>query len=232
MLLRSFLSDAMHLLYPHHCLGCGSDILAKTELLCLRCIYELPHTRFEKFQHNPVEKIFWGRFPFRAAHSEFYFSKGQLIQHLMHELKYHGNLAIGEWLGALMGKILLQSGRFSGIDYLLPLPLYPDRERQRGYNQAEIICRGLSLSMHIPQQRGNLVRTRNTSTQTKKHRTERWDNVSGGFRVQDPDVLAGKHVLLVDDVITTGASLEACARAMLAVPGIQVSLATLAIASK
>jgi ComF family protein len=232
LFLKRFFADAIHLFYPHFCLGCGSDLLNEKDLLCLRCNVTLPHTKFETLAGNPVEKIFWGRFDLKAAHSEFYFSKGQVIQQLIHQLKYKGNREAGLYLGRMMGNHLINSGRFGTIDQLVPLPMFPAKEFRRGYNQATIICNGLSEAMNVPVHLNNVIRRYATETQTKKHRTERWENVAESFMVTDPAALAGKHILLVDDVLTTGATMEACCQAMSTIPEISISLATLAIASK
>lgn len=230
--IQHFVSDAFHLFFPHNCIGCGSDLLSETSLLCLHCISRLPHTGYESRKDNPVENIFRGRVSLREASSQFYFSKGQLVQQLIHQLKYKSNTEAGEWMGAVMARSLMQSSRFSNIDYLIPLPLYADKEFKRGFNQAEIICNGMSQVMGIPVLTKNVIRQRHTETQTKKHRAERWENVEGSFAIRRPSILHGKNILLVDDVITTGATLEACTQCLLTVPGIQVSLATVAIASK
>ena len=179
-----------------------------------------------------MERIFYGRLILEAATAGFYFVKGGLIQQLIHELKYKGNKEIGFYLGKLLGDKMLMSGRFDQIDYLLPLPLFADREFKRGYNQSEVICNGLSEAMNIPVLNGNLVRVHATETQTKKHRAERWENVADSFILRDPNALRHKHILLVDDVITTGASLEACAQSILKNADTKLSLATLALATK
>ncbi|RZM15235.1 MAG: ComF family protein [Pedobacter sp.] len=228
---KSLLSDAAHLFFPHNCMGCGNDVIAADNVLCLRCISNLPHTNFEKIAGNPIEKIFLGRINIHAASSQFYFSKGHLVQFLIHQLKYKSNVEAGEYMGAIMGKALLQSERFSNIDYLVPLPLYADKEFKRGYNQAKVICDGMSTAMQVPVHAKNVIRRYHTDTQTKKHRTERWENVEDSFKILQPEKLQGKHVLLVDDVITTGATLEACAQALAKIPAIRISLATLATAS-
>ena len=231
-LLKNIFAGALHLFYPHVCTGCGSDLLDDNNLLCLSCIHELPHTHFAPYAGNPVEKYFWGRLPLQAAHSEFYFSKGTLIQQLIHELKYKNNTQIGVYLGRLTGKSLLNSNRFNSIDALIPLPLNAAKEHKRGYNQAAIICNGLSAIMNIPVITGNVVRQHYTDTQTRKHRTERWKNVAGSFMVTNPSAIEGKHLLLVDDVVTTGATLEACGQVMLQQANIRLSIATLAHAEK
>lgn len=192
----------------------------------------LPETDFAARAGNPVEKIFWGRIQLQAAHSEFYFAKNELMQHLIHQLKYKGNIDIGIFLGELMGRSLCAASRFSTVGALVPLPLYPDKERKRGYNQAAIICEGMSAVMKVPVIKNNVLRQRYTDTQTKKHRTERWENVAGSFIVSNATQLAGKHVLLVDDVVTTGATLEACGSIIKAINNVSLSIATLAHAPK
>ena len=230
--LQNIFSSTLHLFYPHICTGCGSDLLKENNLLCLRCINDLPHTNFARYTNNPAEKIFWGRIPVAAAHSEFYFAKESLIQQLIHQLKYKNNTAIGFYLGELMGKSLLESNRFNNIDCLIPLPLYPDKERKRGYNQAAVICNGISAVMNVPVSIGNVIRQRFTETQTRKHRTERWQNVEGSFVVKNPAVLKGKNLLLVDDVVTTGATLEACGSILSRAEAAKLYIATLAHAVK
>ncbi len=230
--LKNIFNNTLHLFYPHLCTGCGSDLLQQDNLLCLHCINNLPHTNFAQHNNNPVEKIFWGRIPITAAHSEFYFAKEFLIQQLIHQLKYKNNAAIGFYLGQLMGKTLSASNRFNNIDYLIPLPLYPDKEHKRGYNQAAIICNGMSDVMSIPVLNGNVIRQKFTETQTRKHRTERWENVEGSFKIKNAETLKGKNILLVDDVITTGATLEACGSVVLQTEVAKLYIAALAHAAK
>ncbi|MGG9971150.1 ComF family protein [Ferruginibacter sp. SUN002] len=225
-------ANALHLFYPHICTGCGSDLINGDHLLCLKCINNLPHTNFAMHANNPIEKIFWGRLPLVAATSEFYFAKSSLIQQLIHLLKYDANKEIGIYLGELMGKSLQNTNRFRNIDALVPLPLFPDKERKRGYNQATVICEGMSNTMNIPVLNNVVVRQKFTETQTKKHRTERWENVAESFVVQNENKLTGKHILLVDDVVTTGATFEACGNALLKIEGLQLSVASLAYAAK
>ena len=152
------------------------------------------------------------------------------MQHLIHEFKYKGNKEIGIYLSKMMGTKMLESSRFSNMDYLIPLPLFADKEFKRGFNQAEIICNGIGEAMNVPVLTKNVIRGRHTETQTKKHRAERWENVSGSFIVKDAEVLQNKHILLVDDVVTTGATLEACAQIINKVSGIKLSIATLVTA--
>jgi ComF family protein len=230
--LKNIVSSTLHLFYPHTCTGCGSDLLGEDNLLCLKCIHQLPHTNFANIQNNPIEKYFWGRIPLTAAYSQFYFSKEFLIQHLIHQLKYRGDTKIGFYLGEMMGKTLLNSDRFAGIDALIPLPLYTDKEHKRGYNQATVICNGMSSVMNIPVLNGAVIRQHATETQTRKHRTDRWENVKSSFKLIRENELSGKHLLLVDDVVTTGATLEACGNIILQAQNVRLSIATLAYAAK
>jgi ComF family protein len=230
--LKSLISNLLHLLYPNICLGCGTDILEEGHPVCLRCLHELPHTEFVSFADNPIEKMFWGRIKISAAASEFYFVKGNVIQALIHELKYKNNKDLGLYLGRIMGKsIAAEAERFKVIDALVPLPLFPDKEKKRGYNQSLVICEGISEVLNIPIISRNVIREKATETQTRKKRKERWQNVENSFTVTNSIELSGKHVLLVDDVITTGATLEACASEILKVPELTLSIATLAYAT-
>ncbi|MFC4262628.1 ComF family protein [Ferruginibacter yonginensis] len=229
---KNLLTSVTHLFYPHICNGCGTDALSNQQLLCIQCINDLPYTYFEPVPQNPIEHIFTGRLAINAATAGFYFAKGAIMQQLMHELKYKSNKEIGIYLGSLLGEQLLQSNRFNNIDYLIPLPMFKDKEYKRGYNQATVICEGLQSKMNIPILHNTVIRSHYTETQTKKSRTARWDNVSESFKVQHPATLKGKHILLVDDVITTGATLEACAQKIYTVENVQISIATLTTASK
>ncbi len=230
--LKNIFSDFKHLFYPHICSGCGSDILADDNMLCAKCFVNLPSTLYAQYPNNPIEKIFTGRMKIEAAFAEFYFAKESLIQHLVHQLKYKGNKEIGVYLGEMMGRSLQKSNRFNNIDALIPLPLYPDKERKRGYNQAAVICEGMSQAINIPVYKDVLIRRRFTETQTKKHRTERWDNVEGSFAIKNEEKIKGKHLLLVDDVITTGATLEASGSRLLIIEDVKLSIATLTTATK
>ncbi len=221
----------LHLVFPHVCEGCGSDAPAQNELLCLKCISDLPRTNFHFFYNNPIEKIFWGRLAVRQAAAIYYFTKESRMQHLMHQLKYKGNRELGIYLGNLMGKAILETGRFQQIDALVPLPLHPSKEKARGYNQAGLLCKGISEVIKKPVMDKSVIRISHTETQTHKSRTERWKNMEGRFTVTKTEDLKGKHILLIDDVITTGASLEACGTSLLQVPELELSICTLCYAS-
>jgi ComF family protein len=224
------LDALLHLAFPHVCEGCGSDNLDAKSLLCLRCLAEMPATEYHLYSSNPIEKLFWGRLPLTTATAQYYFTKQSLMQHLLHQLKYKSNQELGRYLGQLMGHELNKSNRYSNIDALVPLPLHPEKERKRGYNQAFVLCQGMGEAMKLPVWKGCVMRTEMTETQTKKGRVERWQNMDGKFLVTNPVKLVGKHLLLVDDVITTGATLEACGRSLLEACS-QLSVAALCFSS-
>ncbi|MGC4037869.1 MAG: phosphoribosyltransferase family protein [Chitinophagaceae bacterium] len=220
----------LHFLFPHVCEGCGSDLLNKESSLCLHCLTELPATGFAMHPGNPVEKIFWGRMNLHSAAAAYYFSKESLIQELTHKFKYKGDKELGLQLGRLLGKYLALSGRFNA-DALVPLPLFADKERKRGYNQATILCEGVSEVLKIPVLKNIIIRPRHTETQTRKGRLERWENIEGKFISRDEQRIQNKHLLLIDDVITTGATLEACGSELLKANNVKLSIAALCIAS-
>lgn len=232
MIAPTVLQSLLHLFLPHHCAGCGNDIISEDQLLCLQCIDRLPVTNFHMHANNPVEKIFWGRIPLTHAASYMYFSKDSTLQHLLHQLKYKGRKDIGFFFGKRMGEVMLQSNRFNSIDALVPLPLFAARERKRGYNQASIICDGIAAELEVPVLRNVITRRAATTTQTKKGRAERWQNMEGKFQLLDAAPINNRHILLVDDVVTTGATLEACGHELLKGCNTRLSIFTMAYTLK
>jgi ComF family protein len=198
----------------------------------MHCINRLPVTGFHHHAGNSIEKIFWGRMPVTDAASYLYFSKDSLLQHIVHELKYKGNKELGLFMGRKMGEVLLQTHRFQNIDALVPLPLFAARERKRGYNQALILCMGIAEVLSLPVLDKAIRRHTLSETQTNKNRIDRWLNMQGKFELLHPDAIAGKHILLVDDVITTGATLEACGQELLTTPATRLSIMTMAYTVK
>jgi ComF family protein len=219
-----------HLLFPHVCSGCGSDLLSEESMLCMRCVEAMPETNFDNHPNNPVEKKFWGRLRLVGATAQYYFTKESLMQHLMHQFKYKGNKDLGLQLGRMMGESLKRSNRFN-VDALIPLPLFPAKEKKRGFNQATVLCDGMAEYMNVPVLNDVIIRPQFTETQTKKGRIERWLNMEGKFILKNPEAITNKHILLVDDVVTTGATLEACGTELLKADNACLSLATLYYAS-
>ncbi len=226
--LTAYLDDFAHLFFPHNCLGCHTDTLQKDALLCTACLLQLPSTGFFSKPGNTVEKIFYGRIKLRAAGSAFYFSKESVLHQVVMQLKYHGNRDAGSYLGKLCAHEIKASGRFDDIDVIIPLPLNKRKEKKRGYNQAMLIAAAIGEVIGKPVLATAVTRNVFTETQTQKDRISRWQNMEGVFDVNDPGVLENKHILLVDDVLTTGATLEACAAKILMVPGTSLSIATVA----
>lgn len=187
----------------------------------------LPLTEFNLYRNNPVEKIFLGRVPIAFAFSYLYFNKGSIVRQLLHRLKYESDKEVGMFFGRLMGRAILNIPGVEPVDLIIPLPLHPRKEKSRGYNQAWLIAEGISEVTGIKAGSNLMVRTSQTSTQTHKSRAERWQNTQGIFRVEKKENLEGRHILLVDDVITTGASLEACAKELIQC-GCMISMASMA----
>jgi len=229
--LKEIRESLLQLVFPHVCSGCGSDLLSVESSLCLRCIDALPETGFEKHENNPVEKTFWGRLSLESAASCYYFTKESLVQHLMHQFKYKQNKELGLQLGRMMGYQLMHAGRFK-VDALIPLPLFPGKEKRRGYNQSVLLCEGIADSLKIPVFNDVIIRPEHTDTQTKKGRIERWKNMEGKFFLIKPEKIEGMHLLLIDDVVTTGATLEACGAELLKTDNVKLSIATLCFASR
>ena len=224
----TFFNDLVSLVYPHTCAGCGSDLIQEDAHICFDCQAGLPVTNFYNERLNPVEKIFRGRIPVESGTSHVYFTKHSPVQNLLHQLKYKGNKDIGRLMGSMIGEGLRNSGWMNKVDVVIPLPLHSKKLKKRGYNQAEIICEGIGDEMSVPVFTDVIVRRENTETQTHKSRMERWWNIESKFELKKPMLIVNKHVLLVDDVITTGATLEACGMELLKAEGTKLSIATFA----
>lgn len=222
------INDFFNLIFPKLCCACNGVLLKKETIICTACIVSLPRTNFHDNIDNPVNKIFWGRIGIEMATSFFLFSKKGKVQRLLHNIKYKGGEDVGFVLGELFGFELNQSLHFEKIDFIVPVPLHKNKFKKRGYNQSESIANGLSSSMHIPVNSSSLRRKEDSQTQTRKSRYKRWENVNNIFELFDDDI-SGKRVLLVDDVITTGATIEACAQVLIN-RGCTVFVATLAYA--
>ena len=230
MTFRDWLYSILNLFYPRVCAACGEPLLKDEDTVCLKCRYTLPRTGYEHHPDNPVAQSFYGRVRLHAATSCFFFAKSGKVQHLIHQLKYKGNKYAGMFLGEQIGESIKDEPLFQGIDYIIPVPLHPKRERQRGYNQSLVIAFGIHEATGIPIGDKYLVRGVYTETQTHKSAEERFKNVKDIFEVRFAKELEGKHILLVDDVLTTGATLESCAHQLENVPGIVISVATAACA--
>ncbi|MEO8583950.1 MAG: phosphoribosyltransferase family protein, partial [Flavitalea sp.] len=221
------LRGVLHLLYPDLCAGCGSEEVLRNQLICLDCIANLPLTGFFNHSTNPVEKLFRGRINIESAAAYVYFTKQSSMQHLLHQLKYKGNKEVGLYFGRKMGAAMKSGTIYNDIEALLPLPLYYQREKRRGYNQAAIICEGIAEVTGAQVLYDVVERKVKTETQTQKNRNERWQNIEGKFSLRNKAQVMGKHVMLVDDVLTTGATLEACGAELLKTENLRLSISTL-----
>ena len=223
-MLKSWLSSFIHLIYPHNCEGCGTDIVNDKSFLCTKCFYQLPQTGFIANADNPIEKKLYGRIKIEEAGAGYYFSKDGLLQHLVAQLKYKSNKEMGLYLGRLLGYQLMATNRFDGVEALIPLPLNNKKLSKRGYNQAEIICKGIASVWTKPIITGAVIRLIDTATQTNKSLTDRWENMEGAFAIADAAKIEGRHIALIDDIITTGASIESCGHELLKVKGVKLSV--------
>jgi ComF family protein len=229
-LVREMSQGLVHLFYPRLCEGCGKPLLKGEQVLCISCGLQLPETGYHDIEDNETALRFAGRVPFYHATSLAWFITDGLLQHLIHGLKYKGKKETGIYLGSRLGIRLKETDWGKGIDVIVPVPLHPAKQAKRGYNQSMLIAQGIGKTMGIPASDKLLVRTRDTQTQTKKTRAERVTNMEGAFKTGNRETLKNKHILLCDDVLTTGATLESCILALLNEESIKISIATIGIA--
>jgi ComF family protein len=190
----------------------------------------MPETRYHEFEKSPLTLLFLGRVAVENVGAFLFYKKGNHTQKILHHLKYYGVKEVGAFLGNIYGAQLIQHEKWKNIDVIIPIPLHKKKEKKRGYNQSEWIAKGLSAGMHIPYNTQLLLRSEFTETQTKKSRFHRWENVKDVFQLTDVDALKEKHILLCDDVLTTGATLEAAIQKLSALSGAKISVVTLATA--
>ncbi|MCI6212279.1 ComF family protein [Bacteroides heparinolyticus] len=227
---KTWLVSFVRLFFPCRCAVCGNALQEGEEGICMKCNMDIPRTNFHLHADNIVERMFWGKIPLVRASSFFYYRKGSDFRNIPHLLKYGGRQDLGKTMGRFMTAELLPVDFFRDIDVILPVPLHPHKQKSRGYNQSECIARGISDVTGISVDTSSLSRKKHTGTQTRKSAYERWVNVDGIFCLHCPERFAGKHVLIVDDVLTTGATITACADAFKDVEGVRFSILTLAVA--
>ena len=220
--------DFISLLFPRLCYGCGNHLMRNETLICTECFVLIPRTNYHLNPDNPVSQLFWGRCLIMKAAAFSYYTRDSRVRKLIHQLKYKGIKEIGSELGRIYAGTLKSSGFLEDIDLIIPVPLHPSKKRQRGFNQSDIISQSISEVSGIPVDTKMLVRRTVSKTQTRKSRYDRWTNVQDIFRVMDENRLKGLHILLVDDVITTGSTIEACASELLKAENTKVSVAALA----
>ena len=226
---KDWFQSVATLFYPKTCIVCGSSLSRQEAHLCARCSVGLPRTNLHLVSGNEAEKLFWGKVDVQRVSAYFYYQRGSDYRSVLRRLKYEGEQEVGVTMGRQMARELLQADFFEGIDCLLPVPLHKKKQRIRGYNQSVCIAQGISEVTGVPVIEGAVTREKNTETQTRKSALQRWENVEGIFKLQNAEPFEGKHVLIIDDVLTTGSTCVACADALQGVARVKLSVLTLAM---
>ncbi|MUP42421.1 ComF family protein [Christiangramia aestuarii] len=221
--------DFVDLLYPRLCHICEAEMLKNEHIICTSCLHDLPITNYHLDNDNPVKKVFFGRVKIAKATSLLHFRKKAGVQHLIHDLKYRGHREIGAYLGKWLGEELAAVPDYSEIDLVIPVPLHKSRLKERGYNQVEDFGKEIAKQLNAEYVDNLLLKVSSTQTQSLKDRLSRWGKLEDTLVIQNSEQAVGKHILVVDDLVTTGSTLEACAHKLLEIPGIELSIATMAI---
>ena len=222
-------NDLLQLFYPRLCILCKKQLIEDEQHVCLHCFCDLPRTNYHIRMHNPVLKLFAGTLHINKILTFLLFEKDGKVQQLIHSIKYYGNKQLAKYLGRIAAIEMKTDRLFKGIDTLMPVPLHPRKRRKRGYNQAEWIARGIETVCHCPIENNVLFRAIDTDSQTRKTIYERHRNMEEIFSLQNADSLRGKHILLIDDVITTGATINACIKKLSAIPELRISIFSLSV---
>lgn len=226
----NFLKGLVDLFFPEVCIYCSQTLVKTEKVICTFCEAQLPVAEFESFSDNKIIKSMWGRVNVEFAGSYLHFRKGGITQQILHFLKYKNRKDIGWYFGNRLAHFIKNEDFVKNADFIIPVPLHKTKLRKRGYNQSAEICKGLSEVLRIPVSENNLLRITNTQTQTRKKRFERWTNVSTNFIIKNPEFYEGKNLLLVDDVFTTGATIEACCQPFLNINNVKIGIVVLAVA--
>jgi competence protein ComFC len=229
--LTNILNNIITSIFPKICLGCSAKLMHQEQHICTKCRHDLPFTLFHKHHQNPVLDAFYGRVPIENATALLHYKKNGMVQQLLHQLKYKGRQEVGTILGNFLGYELKKETSYNDITHIIPVPLHKKRLRKRGYNQVTTFGKQLAIHLEAEYLEDILIKVNNTKTQAFKKRAARWLTTQHSFEVANTQTLEGQHVLLIDDIITTGATLEACANALKKIPNIKISIATMSIAS-
>ncbi|WP_340199634.1 ComF family protein [Ascidiimonas sp. W6] len=225
----NILNDIENLFFPEVCLACMEKLVANEKTICIACRHNLPLTHFHNYKGNPVEQILYGRFKLENATAFLYYREAGSVRNLIHNLKYKHQEQIGDMLGVWMGYELSKIENYKKIDAVIPVPLHHKRLKKRGYNQVAQFGKQLAVALDANYIDNVLYRTVNSRTQTLKNRLKRWEHIETIFAIKNQHILKNKHLLIVDDIITTGATIEACANSLKVIQGIKLSIATMAI---
>ena len=228
----ALINDFMSLIYPRHCEACGTNLLKHEEFICNLCLINLPKSNYHSNTDNELIYVFAGRIPLQHALCFYLFEKSGRVQKLLHAIKYQNQKELAEYLGKLYAKDLKQNKILKDVEVVLPIPLHSKKLKLRGYNQSEWFAKGIASELDLKIVTTSLKKSNATNTQTNKKKFERWENVEGVFELENNATLVNKHVLIVDDVITTGATIEAAWQALKDVEGIKISVLSLAFAAK
>lgn len=228
--MKEFLSDIASLIYPRVCVACNGSLFKHEQHICNKCYITLPKTNYHLQKDNPLQKVFYGRADVTSASSFLFFQKKGMVQKMIHALKFKGKPEVAQLLGKWYAEDLMQSNISHAFDYIIPVPLHKKGKQKRGYNQSEYFAKGLSEVLGIPVLTTVLIKWRFTKTQTNKTREERAENILQSFSIEHTELINNKSILLVDDVITTGATLEACIIQLQKNTNTKVSVASIAYA--
>ncbi|MDB4036936.1 phosphoribosyltransferase family protein [Polaribacter sp.] len=221
------LKDLFYLFYPNICANCKEQLLQNEKVICTFCRHDLPLTNFKNYTRNKVSSIFSGRITIEKAYALLFFRKQGITKNLIHDLKYRGNEGVGVFFGNWIGEIVAKNKEFSTVDFIVPVPIHAKKKKIRGYNQVTKFGEYLSMHLKVPLNEDVLIRQSATKTQTLKSRFERFNDLESKFSARNTSIFKEKHILIIDDVITTGATLEACAKELLKTPGIKISILTM-----
>lgn len=222
-------SSIINLFYPSLCLTCECHLLHNEQVICSSCRHQLPETDYIDSSDNLIENALQGRVPILAGTALLFFRKKGIVQKLVHALKYKNHQEVGVFFGSWLGKQLKESKRFNSIEGIILVPLHPIKQKKRGYNQLTVFGAQLAKELDIPVFEDLLIKVGKSYSQTKKNRFSRFEKIDERFHIVDTKKLIGKHILLVDDVFTTGATIEACANEILKTPDVQISIATMVV---
>ncbi len=225
----NILNNTIQLFFPILCPGCEHPLSTNEKVLCTQCRHDLPITNYHLYKRNPVEKIFYGRVKIESGTSLLSYKGDGIVKNLMHNMKYRGQETVGRLLGHLSGSFLEENSAFKEVDMVIPIPLHNSRLRTRGYNQVAPFGQVLAERLKTHYEDTVLKRKRATKRLAFQKRKDRWESLETAFYLRGVEKIHGKHILLVDDIVTTGATLEACSLELLKAPGVRISIATMAI---